>query len=116
MTIGNKLIQIREKLNFTQLEFAEKLNLNAKTLRDNEKNKHSVKFEVIEKLVKKYNINPLFFFFENEEIILNENKIVSSDSVIRNLFNLSKEEAELAIKFIQLLKNNEFKDLIKNLR
>ncbi len=69
MTIGNKLIQIREKLDLTQIEFAEKLQINPKTLRDNEKDKHAVKYEVLEKLVKDYNVNPLFFFFDNVEML-----------------------------------------------
>jgi|GEM_PF-5807576 len=116
MTIGNKLIQIREKLGFNQLEFAEKLNINSKTLRDNEKDKHAIKFEVIETLVKEYNVNPKFFFFDDTEMFLNgEDKNILPAQVIRNSFNLNKEETELVLKFINLVKNQEFRDFFKRL-
>lgn len=117
MTIGNKLVQIREKLGFKQLEFAKKLNIDSKTLRQNEKDKHTVKLEVLEKLVKEYNINPLFFFFDDVNIFVNieEQTNITPEQTIRNLFDLSKEETELSLKFINLVKNKEFREFFKDL-
>lgn len=103
MTIGEKLIKIREALGFKQLEFAKKLGVTPKTLREWEKDKYTVKFEILIKLVQQYKVNPLYFFDDNEEIIAIELPS-STEQLLKQYFELNLKETDFAIKFIELLK------------
>ena len=70
---GEKLKKIRKVLGLTQFEMAEKLGVSDRTLRDYEKNKFTVDYDFLGKLIEKYNVN-------SEWIFKNKGKIFSAEN------------------------------------
>ncbi len=114
MAIGEKLIKIRETLGFKQIEFAEKLGITPKTLREWEKEKHTVKFEILIQLVKEYKVNPLYFFDDDEEILAKTSPS-SSKKLLKQQFELDAKETELVTKLIEIIKKEDIKSIFKEL-
>ncbi|CAL7896589.1 HTH cro/C1-type domain-containing protein [Fusobacterium necrophorum subsp. funduliforme] len=76
--IGEKLKFIRKKLNLTQEEFAEKLNLTKPTIMSYEKGKSSITVELLEEICNLVNINLSSFFSENNDVF--EGAHIQNDS------------------------------------
>ena len=74
--IGNKLKEIRKALKLTQADFAKKLNVSDRTLRDYEKNRFSISYDFLTKLVEEFNVNPEWLLKGEGQLFSEETKKV----------------------------------------
>jgi transcriptional regulator with XRE-family HTH domain len=115
MTLGEKLVKIRENLDFNQEKFAEKLGIHAKTLREYEKNKRQPQTETLKTLISEYNVNPYYLFLNDEDMFASPPQ-EPSEKLLREAFSLSPEEAGIVMRFIKLVKKEDYKDFAASLK
>ena len=73
-----KLKKIRMVLGIKQTEFADSLEISEVSLRNYEKSKHSINFDVLEKLKSKYNLNCNWLIDDSGNMFLTETKLSSN--------------------------------------
>jgi phage repressor protein C with HTH and peptisase S24 domain len=80
INIGEKLKSIRKALNLSQIEFAKKLNISERSLRDYEKNRFNVNYDLLSQLINDYNVNSDWIFKDEGNLFTTEKKgIVKAD-------------------------------------
>ena len=92
--IGENLRIIRESLDLTQKQFAEKVGKSFRTIQNYETNKTPLDLEIIQNLAKIYNVNTNWLLTGSGEIFLNEEKFCAQEL---KSYNLSQEEINLII-------------------
>jgi transcriptional regulator with XRE-family HTH domain len=71
MGIGENLKTIRKKLNLSQNDLAEIFQVSTRMVGFYEKDQYPVNSDALERLIKKYNINPQWLFLNQEQMLLN---------------------------------------------
>ena len=71
---GEKIKTIRKALKLSQIDMAKKLNVSERTLRDYEKNRFTVNYDFISKLINNFNVNSDWLFKDEGDIFTTEIK------------------------------------------
>lgn len=109
MNLGDRLAKARKALKFNQIEFAEKLNISERTLRDYEKNKFPVDSNVLEKLIKLFNLNLHWLLTgEGDMLLTSKDKTPQQEDLnlipeIKDLLEDLKHAADKAINLNKLI-------------
>jgi transcriptional regulator with XRE-family HTH domain len=124
---SSKIKMVREKVNLNQKEFAEKLNTTQAAVSRYEKNERTPDVNFISTLLTTFEINPSWFFLNDNSIFLTSNMCyqaflvseqTSSQAELNTLLQdfICKESSVFKIqKIIQRIKGQNFLTKIKNL-
>lgn len=109
MTLGNRIKFLRKRANITQSELAEKLNLSFGTISKYEKDEISIPSETLLKIANIFNVSTDFLLgrvdIKNESIAIAAS---TKDSI--DLSDISNEDKEAIMRFIEMAKNKNKKD------
>ncbi len=99
--LGTKIKSLRESFNYTQEQFAEKIELERDTISKIENGKRFPSCKTLEKIATVFNIKySSLFDFENFDNTVNFNNAITVETQ-----NLSPKDSEFILNFIRLYKD-----------
>ncbi len=112
---GNNVKKLRKKLNLSQDQFSEKIDIAPTTLSTIESGKAFTTADTINKICNTFCINPLALFEHNSNYIIKEygKRRETVNDIIFMLNNLDDDKLKFTANFIQLLNDNNIDVIYK---
>lgn len=100
--IANKILLLRRAYKLTQEEFAERVNLDRRTIARAEDGKHRASAETMESIAKEFQL-PISYFYDNTIYKPNVSKSALIFQINARLNVLTKDKLNKVLKFLDLL-------------
>ena len=100
--LGKRVNELREARGMNQDDYADFLGISLKTLWNIEKSRRSIRFDILEKIIKTENILPHYLFMHDEDAV-KQKKYELDNAIYELINNLNDKDLQLIKALLELI-------------